>query len=53
MPQEAFKTLISQKLMDYKVDFVHTISYLVKLQIDHANLDGHGQACLGMLKEVF
>ena len=28
----------------YKVDFVHANSYLLKLQISHVILDGHGQA---------
>ena len=35
------------------VDFVHAILYLLKLQIDHVFLDGHGQACPGMPKEAF
>ena len=32
---------------------MHAISYLLKLQIDHVILDGHGQACPGMSKEAF
>ena len=42
MHKEAFKTLLSQKLMGYKVGFEHATSYLLKLQIDHVILDGHG-----------
>ena len=49
MPKEASKTLISQNLK-YKVDFVHELSYLLKLQIDHVILDGHGP---GMPKKAF
>ena len=43
MPKDAFKTLISQNLMEVKVDFVRPVSYLLKLQIAHVILDGHGQ----------
>ena len=32
---------------------MHAISYLLKLQIDHLTLDGHGQTCLDMSKEAF
>ena len=52
MPKEAFKTLISEKQWSYKVDFVHAISYLLKLQIDHAILDEHAQACPGIPKRL-
>ena len=53
MPREAFKTLYLKNLWRYKVEFVHTISYLLKLQIDYVILDGHGQAYPGMPKEGF
>ena len=32
---------------------MHATSYLLKLQIDHVVLDGHGQAYQGMPKEAF
>ena len=32
---------------------MHVTSYLLKPQTDHAILDGHGQACVGMPKEAF
>ena len=32
---------------------MHAALYLLRLQIDHVILDGHGQACPGMPKEVF
>ena len=32
---------------------MYAISYLLKLQIDHLILDGHGQACPGMSKKAF
>ena len=32
---------------------MHATSYLLKLQIDHVVLDGHGQAYLCMPKEAF
>ena len=35
----------------YKVDFLHASTYLLKLEIDNVILDGHAQACHGMLKD--
>ena len=32
---------------------VQCLKNLLKLQIDHVILDGHGEACLGMPKEGF
>ena len=50
MPKNAIKTLRSQKLQRYKVNFVHMASYLY---IDNVSLGGCGQACLGIPKKAF
>ena len=43
MPKEDFKTLISQKLIEVKGWFcARNFIYLLKLQIDHVIVDGHG-----------
>ena len=32
---------------------MHALLYLLKLQIEHVNLDDHGNACQGMPKDAF
>ena len=47
-----FKLWYLKNYWSYEVDFLHTGTYMLKLQIDGVVLGGHGKACPGMPKEA-
>ena len=49
---QVFKIWFPKNYWSYKVDFLHAVTYLLKLQIDDMILGERGQGCPGMPKRL-